>query len=83
MERNRIRKSQHVLLFHGVIGLILWACCSLTDPLLAGAAVEVVEAEEAVHSSQVAAVLAAVRPIRLSQCPLQPADRRAPCGCSR
>lgn len=82
MKRNRYRKSQHVLLFHYVNGLILWARCSLTDPLLAGVAVEVVEAEEPVHSPEVAAVLATVRPIRLSQRPLQPADRGVPCDFS-
>lgn len=76
------RKSQHILLFHcDVGGLILWAHCLLTDPLLAGAAVGVVEAEEPVHSPEVAAVLATIGPIRLSQRPLEPADGRVPCGC--
>lgn len=44
----------------------------LTDPLLAGVTVVVVQADEFRHRPEVAAVLASERSVRLAQGPLQP-----------
>lgn len=46
----------------------------LTDPLLAGVTVVVVQADEFRHCPEVAAVLTPERSVRLAQGPLQPTD---------